>query len=99
MIGVEDDRERDQQLERRFLELEVRRHERAEAEAHGDAAEHEVEDVPAAIGLGEMGREPVGPAVGFLEQIDRRRDIVRLGAAGAIAPPFVADLRLGMPGW
>ena len=95
---VEDDRERDQQFERGFLELEVRRHERAKAEADRDAAKHEVEDVPAAVGLGEMRREPIGPAIGLFEQVDRRRDIVRLDAAGAIAPPFVADLRLGNAG-
>ena len=52
--------------------------------------------MPAAIGLGEVRREPVGPAVRLLEQVDRRRDVVRLGAAGAIAAPLVANLRLGM---
>ena len=53
------------QLDRRELEFQVRRHEGAEAQAHGDAAEQEVEDVAAAVGLREMGREPVGPAIGI----------------------------------
>ena len=74
------------------LELEVRRHERAEADAHRDTAEHEVEDVAAAIGLGEVRREPIGPAIGLLEQVDRRGDLVRVGAACTVAFPFVADL-------
>ena len=63
-------------LERRLLELEVRRHECAETKAHRDAAKQEIEDVAAAIGLGEVRREPVGPAIGFLEQVDRRVEML-----------------------
>ena len=77
-------------LGRRPLELAVRRHERAEADAHRDAAQHELEDVPAAVGLGEVGRQPVGPAIGILEQVDRRVDVVGVAHPCAILLPFVA---------
>ena len=83
------------QLQRGELELEVRRHESAETHANGKAAEHEVEDMTAAIGLREMRRQAVGPTVGLFEQVHRRADIVRLRAAGAILAPFVTDLLLG----
>ena len=65
-VRVHNDCQGDQHLERRKLELEVRSHERAEAQAHGDSAEDEVEDVPAAVRLREMGREAVGPAISLL---------------------------------
>src|SRR5438445_11153255 len=95
---VEEDREGDQRLQRRLLELEVGRHECAKAEADGDSAEEKVEDVPAAVGLREMRREPIGPAIGMLERTEWRREIVSLGAAGAMPAPFVAGLRIGMVG-
>ena len=93
---IEDDRQRDHHLDRGELELQVRRHEGAQAQAHRDTAKQEVEDVPAPVGLREMGREPVGPAVRLLEKVDRSADLVGLGAAFAVAPPFVADLRFAM---
>src|SRR4051794_33902142 len=54
--------------------------------------------MPAAVGLREVGRQPVGPAVGVLELVDRRQYIVRLGAPGPIAAPFVAGLLIGVLG-
>ena len=92
------DGERDQQFGRGKFEFHVRCHEGAQAEAHRDAAEHEVEDVAASIGLREVRRQPIGPGVGFLQRPDRRADIMRFGAPRAIARPFVADLRLGVTG-
>ena len=95
-LRIEDDREGDHYLERGEFEFEVRRHECAEAETYGHSAEQEIEDVSAAVGLGEMRREPVGPAVRLFEQVDRSVDLVRFGAPLAVAPPFVADLRFAM---
>jgi hypothetical protein len=71
----------------------MRRHERREAEAHGDTAEHEVEDMPAAIGLREMGRQAIRPAIRLLKDPDGREDVVRLGATDAVTLPLVVDLR------
>ena len=93
---IEHDCDRDQQLECCLLELYARRHEGPEAEAHRDPAEDEVEDVPAAIGLREMGSKPVRPAIRLFEQIDRRREIVRLDAADPVATPFVPRLGVRM---
>ena len=83
-------------FERRFLELQVRRHEGGKAEADREPAEDEVEDIAASIGLREVRREPVGPAIGVLQKVDRRRDMVRIGTDFAIAPPFFAGLANAM---
>jgi hypothetical protein len=95
---IENDSERDQELESGSLEFEVRGHERGQAQADGEAAENEVEDMPASVSLREVGREPIGPTVGFFENVDACREIVRLGAAHAIAAPFIANLGCSMLG-
>ena len=41
-----------------------------------------------------MGGEPVGAAIGRLEGVDRRRDLVGFGAPRPIARPFLLDLLL-----
>ena len=52
--------------------------------------------MPAPVSLREMRRQSVGPAVRLLEQVHRRRDLKGVGAAFAVALPFVADLLLAM---
>src|SRR6476469_10423161 len=94
--GVENDRHRDQDLETGFLELQVRRDEGRKAKTDSKSSKNEVEDMPASVGLREVRREAVRPAVGFLEQVDLGRNMMRLGAAGAIPAPLIADLRLRM---
>src|SRR3954465_3591995 len=95
-IGVEDDGQSDQHFERGKLELEMRCHESAKAEAHRDAAEQEAENMTASVGLSEMRGEQVGPAIRLFQHVDRRRDIVHVSAPFAVAPPFVTDLPLAM---
>ena len=69
-------------------------HEAAQPDAHRDAAEHEIEHMAAAIGLGEMAGEAVAPAIGFLEQVDRRFGaLVASRWSVPITPPFLVDLR------
>src|SRR5205085_7302942 len=46
----------------------------------------------AAIGLREMRRQPIRPAVGALEDVDGRADVVGLGTAFPIASPLFLDL-------
>ena len=89
-------RDRDEDLGDGEIDFEMRRHERAEPKAHRRAAEHEGEDVAAAIGLGEVGGEPVGPAIGLLEEVDRRGNPMRLGATRAKAAPLLLDLPLAV---
>ncbi len=95
-VRVEDDRQRDYHFGRGFQDLVALHHEGAEAHAHRHSAEDEVEDVPAAVALREMGREPVRPAIGFLEHVDRRPDLVSGDASFAVALPLVANLPFGM---
>src|SRR5436305_7858268 len=90
---VEDDCGGDQQFERRFVELQPRGDEGSKAQADRDAAEKKVEDMPAAVCLGEVGAKAIRPAVRLLEQPDRRGDIVRFGAADAVALPLISNLR------
>src|SRR5215217_8649237 len=91
-VRVEDDRARNDDLNSGELELQMRRHDRAEPEAHGEATENEVEDMAAAIRLREVRREPVGPAVGLFEEVEGSGHAVGVGAAQAEALPFFADL-------
>src|SRR3954451_24478555 len=93
---IENDCKRNQELERRLFELEAWGHECGESQTDSKTAENKIEDVAAAIGLGEMRREPVGPAIGPFQKVDWCRQVVGLRAPGAIALPFVADLRFGM---
>ena len=95
-IGIEDDRDRDKHLGRGPLQLQMRRHECAQAHAHGDSAHHEREDVSAAVGLREIGRQPVGPAIGVFKHSDRRVDIVRDRASLAKLLPLVAVHLVGV---
>ena len=56
------------------------------------SAEHEIENVSAAVRLGKVRREAIRAAVGSFEKLDRRGEIVRIGASRAIAAPLIAGL-------
>ena len=63
---------------------------------HCHTAEHEVEDVAAAVRLSEVGGEAVRPTVCLFEHIHRRRDLQRFRTALPITTPLIANLGLGM---
>ena len=74
----------------------MRKHECAQAHAHGKSAEHETENMTTPVCECEVGRETVGPVVRFLEQVDRRANFVRFDALLAKSIPLFRDPARGL---
>jgi len=90
---VHDDRERDEHFGNRQVQLRCRQSKGRQAEDYGGGGEHEVEDVPAAEGLGVISRHAIRPAIGFLQEVERGGDAMTVGAAGEEILPFLVDGR------
>ena len=86
---VHEDCENDHEQRRLQKDAPPGQHEIADPKKHGEGAKHEIEDVPATEGLGEMAGEAVRPFVPGSQEIERHRD--RLGAVAglAIQRPFL----------
>ncbi len=95
-VRVQDHGDSDEDLEERFLDLQMRKHECAQAHAHGKSAEHETENMTTPVCECEVGRETVGPVVRFLEQVDRRANFVRFDALLAKLTSLFRDPARGL---